>query len=130
MHMVTTITEGVKVSIETIYQPEYSNPANDHFMFAYKVNIENMSNYAIQLISRHWYIFDSNGAKREVEGEGVVGQQPVIEPGHSHEYVSGCNLKTDMGSMKGEYQMNRLLDNASFNVQIPEFYLIAPYRMN
>jgi len=54
----------------------------------------------------------------------------VIEPGHSHEYVSGCNLKTDMGSMKGEYQMARLIDNGVFNVQIPEFYLIAPYRMN
>jgi uncharacterized protein affecting Mg2+/Co2+ transport len=78
--MVTTITEGVKVSIETIYQPEYSNPANDHFMFAYKVSIENMTNYAIRLMSRHWYIFDSNGAKREVEGEGVVGQQPFTLP--------------------------------------------------
>jgi ApaG protein len=128
--MVTIITDGVKVSVETIYQPEYSNPANDHFMFAYKVNIENMGNYAVRLLGRHWYIFDSNGAKREVEGEGVVGQQPVIEPGHSHEYVSGCNLKTDMGSMKGEYQMSRLMDNTLFNVQIPEFYLIAPYRMN
>ena len=85
---------------------------------------------AAATISRHWYIFDSNGAKREVEGEGVVGQQPIIEPGNSHEYVSGCNLKTDMGSMKGEYQMQRLLDNALFNVQIPEFYLIAPYRYN
>ena len=76
--MVTTITDGVKVSVETIYQPEYSNPSNDHFMFAYKVNIENMGNYAVRLLNRHWYIFDSNGAKREVEGEGVVGQQPVI----------------------------------------------------
>ena len=130
VNMVTTITDGVKVSVETIYQPEYSNPANDHFMFAYKVNIENMGNYAVRLLARHWYIFDSNGAKREVEGEGVVGQQPVIEPGHSHEYVSGCNLKTDMGSMKGEYHMARLMDNTLFNVQIPEFYLIAPYRMN
>lgn len=128
--MVTTITDGVKVSVETIYQPEYSNPANDHFMFAYKVNIENMGNYAVRLLGRHWYIFDSNGAKREVEGEGIVGQQPVIEPGHSHEYVSGCNLKTDMGSMKGEYQMSRLLEGTLFNVLIPEFYLIAPYRMN
>jgi ApaG protein len=81
-------------------------------------------------MSRHWYIFDSNGAKREVEGEGVVGQQPIIEPGHTHEYVSGCNLKTDVGSMKGEYHMVRMLDNANFNVQIPEFYLIAPYRLN
>jgi len=130
INMVTFITDGVKVSVETIYQPEYSNPANDHFMFAYKVSIENMGSYAVRLMSRHWYIFDSNGAKREVEGDGVVGQQPVIEPGTSHEYVSGCNLKTDMGSMKGEYQMVRLIDNAMFDVQIPEFYLIAPYRMN
>ena len=82
------------------------------------------------LLARHWFIFDSNGAKREVEGEGVIGQQPVIEPGQSHEYVSGCNLKTDMGSMKGEYKMSRLIDNSIFNVIIPEFYMIAPYRMN
>jgi ApaG protein len=112
--MITTITDGVKVSVETIYQPEY----------------ENVSNYSVQLLRRHWEIFDSNGAKREVDGEGVVGQQPVIEPGSTHEYVSGCNLKTDMGSMKGEYQMTRLMDNISFNVKIPEFYLITPYRLN
>ena len=128
--MVTYTTDGVKVSVETIYQPEYSNPANDHFMFAYRVHIENTGSYAVRLISRHWYIFDSNGAKREVEGEGVVGMQPIIEPGSSHEYVSGCNLKTDMGNMKGQYRMMRLLDNTFFDVQIPEFYLIAPYRMN
>ena len=128
--MVTYTTDGVKVSVETIYQPEYSNPANYHFMFAYKVNIENTGSYAVRLLSRHWYIFDSNGAKREVEGEGVVGVQPIIEPGDSHEYVSGCNLKTDMGNMKGQYRMMRLLDNTFFDVQIPEFYLITPYRMN
>lgn len=128
--MVTQITQGVKVSVETIYQPEYSNPANDHYMFAYKINIENLTEYSVQLISRHWYIFDSNGARREVEGDGVVGQQPVIEPGNSHEYVSGCNLKTDMGSMKGSYMMKRTVDDESFDVNIPEFYLIAPYRLN
>ncbi len=128
--MVTFITEGVKVSVETIYQPEYSNPANDHFMFAYKVNIENMGSYAVRLMSRHWFIFDSNGAKREVEGEGVVGLQPIINPGESHIYVSGCNLKTDVGSMQGKYLMNRLIDDAAFEVDIPEFQLIAPYRLN
>lgn len=128
--MVTTITDGVKISVETQYQPEYSNPANDHFMFAYKINIENMSNYSVQLLRRHWRIYDSNGTKREVEGEGVVGQQPIIEPGATHEYVSGCNLKTDMGSMKGSYQMSRLLDDALFDVEIPEFYLVATYKMN
>lgn len=128
--MVNTITDGVKVSIETLYQQEYSNPANEHFMFAYKVTIENMTDYAVQLLRRHWSIFDSNGTHREVEGEGVVGLQPVIEPGNQHEYVSGCNLKTEMGTMKGEYQMLRLLDNHTFDVKIPEFQLVAPYKLN
>jgi ApaG protein len=126
----TTITDGVKVSVEMQYQPEYSNPANEHYMFAYKIHIENLSDYTVQLIRRHWNIFDSNGTHREVEGEGVVGQQPIIEPGEAHEYISGCNLKTDMGSMKGEYQMMRLIDNTIFEAQIPEFYLVAPFKMN
>lgn len=128
--MITQITEGVKVSVETVYQSEYSNPANDHFMFAYKINIQNLSDYTIQLLSRRWLIFDSNGSYKEVEGEGVVGLQPVIEPGDSHEYVSGCNLKTDIGSMKGSYLMRRIVDNEEFTVYIPEFHLIAPYKMN
>ncbi len=128
--MVNTITEGVKVSVETLYQQEYSNPANEHFMFAYKITVENMTDYAVQLMRRRWDIFDSNGTKREVEGEGVVGLQPVIEPGNSYEYVSGCNLKTELGSMKGEYQMLRLLDNHNFDVKIPEFQLVAPYKLN
>ncbi|MFZ4101405.1 MAG: Co2+/Mg2+ efflux protein ApaG [Sphingobacterium thalpophilum] len=128
--MVTKITDGVKISVETIYQPEYSNPANDHFMFAYRVSIENLTENSVQLLNRHWHIFDSNGTKREVEGEGVVGLQPIIEPGDNHEYVSGCNLKTDMGSMKGSYEMKRIVDDRKFRVNIPEFYLIAPYKMN
>ncbi|MFA5244528.1 MAG: Co2+/Mg2+ efflux protein ApaG [Pedobacter sp.] len=128
--MVTKITDGVKISVETIYQPEYSNPANEHFMFAYRINIENLTEYSVQLLNRHWMIFDSNGTKREVEGEGVVGLQPVIEPGNHHEYVSGCNLKTDMGSMKGFYEMIRIVDGQKFNVNIPEFQLITPYKLN
>lgn len=128
--MVTKITDGVKISVETIYQPEYSNPANEHYMFAYRVNIENLTENSVQLLNRHWYIFDSNGTNREVKGEGVVGQQPVIEPGDNHEYVSGCNLKTDMGSMKGSYEMERIVDGVKFRVNIPEFYLIAPYKLN
>jgi ApaG protein len=128
--MVTKITEGVKVSVETIYQPEYSNPVNEHFMFAYRVKIENMGDYTVQLMSRKWSIFDSNGTKRQVEGEGVVGQQPIIEPGENHEYVSGCNLKTDIGTMKGSYEMVRVVDGQRFQVKIPEFQLIALYKLN
>lgn len=128
--MVTAITDGVKVSVETIYQPEYSNPANEHFMFAYRIEISNLSDYAVQLMRRQWFIFDSNSSRREVEGEGVVGIQPVINPGETHVYVSGCNLKTDMGSMQGKYLMKRLMDEAEFEVEIPEFTLIAPYKLN
>ncbi len=128
--MVTKINEGVKVSVETIYQPEYSNPVNEHFMFAYRVKIENMGDYTVQLMSRKWSIFDSNGTKRQVEGEGVVGQQPIIEPGENHEYVSGCNLKTDIGTMKGSYEMIRVVDGQKFQVKIPEFQLIALYKLN
>ncbi|WP_316830381.1 Co2+/Mg2+ efflux protein ApaG [Pedobacter aquatilis] len=128
--MVTAITDGVQVSVETVYQPEYSNPANEHFMFAYRIEISNLSDYPVQLMRRQWFIFDSNSSRREVEGEGVVGLQPIINPGESHVYVSGCNLKTDIGSMQGKYLMNRLVDDAEFEVDIPEFQLIAPYKLN
>ncbi|WP_257658608.1 Co2+/Mg2+ efflux protein ApaG [Parapedobacter lycopersici] len=128
--MATQITAGVKVSVETVYQPEYSNPENQHYMFAYKITIENLGDYSVQLLRRHWYIFDSNGTRREVEGDGVVGLQPVIEPGELHEYVSGCNLKSDMGTMEGDYQVMREMDGSLFDVKIPKFMLIAPHRLN
>lgn len=128
--MVTQITEGVRISVECIYQKEYSNPENEHFMFAYRISIENLGTDSIQLLRRHWNIFDSNGTHREVEGEGVIGLQPLIAPGGSHEYMSGCNLQTDMGYMEGEYQMMREMDGLIFEVDIPRFILAAPYRLN
>lgn len=128
--MVTAITLGVKISVETTYQEEHSNPTTAHYMFAYRITIENLTDYAIQLKRRQWFIFDSNGSQREVEGEGVVGEQPVIDPGESHSYVSACNLSTDMGSMSGNYLMHRIADNQEFIVDIPEFELVAPYRLN
>lgn len=128
--MVTAISHGVKISVETLFQDEQSNPENEHFMFAYRIEIENLSDYGIQLLRRKWFIFDSNGTVREVEGEGVVGEQPIIEPGKSYVYVSGCNLKTEIGSMKGHYVMQRLVDETNFNVDIPAFELIVPYKLN
>ncbi|WP_113651391.1 Co2+/Mg2+ efflux protein ApaG [Pedobacter namyangjuensis] len=128
--MVTAITEGVKISVETIYQDEHSNPANEHFMFAYRIEVENLSDQSVQLMRRKWFIFDSNGTTRDVEGEGVVGLQPVIAPGESYSYVSGCNLKTDIGTMRGYYSMNNLVTETSFKVEIPEFQLVVPYRLN
>ncbi|MBE9600677.1 Co2+/Mg2+ efflux protein ApaG [Pedobacter sp. MC2016-24] len=128
--MVTAITNGIKISVQTMYQDQDSNPEAEHFMFAYRIVIENLSDYTIQLKRRQWFIFDSSGLQREVEGEGVVGEQPVIEPGDAHTYVSACHLTTDMGSMKGNYLMTRLADQTDFTVDIPEFELIVPYRLN
>jgi ApaG protein len=128
--METSTTQGVKISVTTNYLPDYSSPAQQHFVFAYKISIENNSEFTVKLLRRHWHIYDSNGVVREVEGEGVVGQQPVLEPNESHQYVSGCNLKTGIGKMKGTYLMERLVDGKQFNVNIPEFVLIVPYKLN
>ncbi|WP_033563851.1 Co2+/Mg2+ efflux protein ApaG [Sphingobacterium sp. SYP-B4668] len=128
--MVSQITEGVKISVEFIYQPEYSNPEKEHFMFAYRISIENIGDSTFQLMRRHWHIFDAIGEHREVDGDGVVGEQPIIEPGDTHQYVSGCNLKSEMGFMEGTYQMRRTLDDELFDVEIPRFNLIANHRLN
>jgi len=124
------ITEGVSITVETFYNQEQSNPILGEYTFAYRVFIENQSNFPIKLLRRHWHIFDSNGTYREVEGEGVVGQQPVMEPGESFQYVSGASLRTDMGKMLGNYQMENMLNKKLFKVNIPEFELIAPFKLN
>jgi len=128
--MVTEITQGVKVTVETEYQPSYSSPSQYHYVFTYRITIENQSDFTIQLMRRHWHIHDAAFLEREVEGDGVVGQQPVLEPGQTHQYVSGCNLKSGIGKMVGTYQMERVVDGAQFIVNIPEFCMIAPMRLN
>jgi ApaG protein len=128
--MVSKVTEGVKVSVESFYQPDYSNPVNGEYMFAYRVTIENNNAYPVKLLRRHWYIFDSNAAQREVEGEGVVGVQPQINPGEQYQYISGCNLRTEMGKMYGTYQMQNLADKQDFEVNIPVFHMVVPFKMN
>ncbi len=99
-------------------------------MFAYRITIENLSEYTVQLVRRHWNIYDSIGLNKQVDGDGVVGEQPILEPGQMHQYVSGCNLKSDMGFMEGYYEMIREMDNSIFHVHIPRFNLIANYRLN
>ncbi len=131
--MVTEITKGVRVSVETFYQEDYSNPIEGEFIFAYRVTIENASEHTIQLMRRHWFIYDSSnapGVLREVEGEGVVGQQPTLEPMQVYQYVSGCNLKSEMGRMYGTYTMQRSTDGKLFEVVIPEFELQATPKLN
>ncbi|MFT3979893.1 MAG: Co2+/Mg2+ efflux protein ApaG [Ferruginibacter sp.] len=128
--MTSKLTEGITVSVETFYQPEFSNPLQSEFMFAYEITIENNNNFPVQLMSRHWYIFDSIGSMREVEGEGVVGVQPVIAPGEIYQYSSGCNLKSEMGRMHGTYLIKNMHANRSFKVAIPAFEMEVPFKMN
>ena len=130
MVMVTQVTQGIKISVETAYQEGQSHPSKSHFFFSYKISIENQNDYTIQLLRRHWHIFDSSGEYSEVEGEGVVGQQPVIQPGEIYTYDSACNLSTDMGKMYGTYLMERIIDGSRFDVHIPEFHMVVPSRLN
>ena len=128
--MVSKISEGVTVTVETFYQPDYSNPVSNEFMFAYRITLVNNNAFPIKLLRRHWQIFDSNGSHREVEGEGVVGVQPQINPGDQYQYVSGCNLRTEMGKMHGVYLMENLVSLKPFDVKIPVFEMVVPFKMN
>jgi ApaG protein len=128
--MVTQTTYGIKVSVETFYQLEYSKPAEGKYVFSYRITIENQSDAPVQLLRRYWRIFDSAEPKRELEGEGVIGEQPIIPSGSSHQYVSWCHLSTELGAMRGAYLMVRLSDQEKFKVRIPEFQLTAPFRLN
>lgn len=129
-YMTSMISEGMKVSVETFYQPDYSNPQQSEFMFAYRITLENHNFFPVKLHRRHWFIFDSNGSHREVEGEGVVGVQPILQPGENYQYVSGCNLRSEMGRMYGTYEMENLHNKKSFTVHIPAFEMMAPMKCN
>ena len=128
--MNTLISQGVEVSVEVFYQPEYSNPIQHEFMFAYRITLQNHNSFTIQLQRRKWFIFDSSGEYREVEGEGVIGQQPILAPSEIFQYVSGCNLKSEMGKMWGNYAMIETLNNKIFTVDIPGFQMVAPMKNN
>lgn len=128
--MISAITEGVRVSVTVEYQHSFSVPEKDHFVFAYRIAIENNSDWTVQLMRRHWFVHDAGHPVREVEGEGVVGVLPVLEPGEQHVYVSGCNIISGIGKMTGYYTFNRVIDDQPFQVRIPEFNLIAPFFLN
>lgn len=128
--MITEVTAGIKVSVETFYQPVHSNPAHSHYVFAYRITIVNESGETVRLKRRHWHIIDSDSTHREVEGEGVVGEQPYIAPGETYRYVSGCNLSSELGKMHGTYLMERTSDKRLFYVKIPRFNMIVPSKLN
>ena len=128
--MVKISTHNIEISVEVKYWPQHSMPKENHYFFVYFISIQNKSDFSVQLLRRHWDIFDSIGDKRVVEGDGVVGETPVLEPGQKFEYNSGCNLTSEIGFMKGYYTLLKLMDNKEFNVDIPQFDLIVPAKLN
>ena len=129
MSISDAITRGIRVQVECDYLAEESSPENNHYLFSYHVTVSNHSNQAVQLVSRHWVITDSDGRKEEVKGLGVVGSQPLIRPKESFTYSSYCPLSTPVGSMQGAYQMVAS-DEEEFEAVIAPFTLAVPGMLN
>ena len=122
-------TRGVRVQVVSIYVPSRSEPENDAYFFAYRVRIDNVGEEGVQLVSRRWTITDGDGRVQEVQGEGVVGEQPALAPGETFEYTSACPLGTCVGTMQGSYKM--VLDGGdSFDAEIAPFTLAVPTALN
>ncbi len=124
--MYEKITRAIHVSVRPFYLEDQSAPDEDHFVWAYKVNIENKGAETVQLLNRYWRITDKLGRLQEVQGPGVVGEQPVLKPGESFEYTSGCPLGTPSGIMVGSYEM-ATAGGERFHVDIPAFSLDSPH---
>jgi ApaG protein len=116
---------AIRVDVATRYIPEQSDPESDRYVFSYAITITNQGSIAAQLISRHWVITDAEGKVQEVRGLGVVGNQPLLQPGEKFDYASGTALETPVGTMKGTYQMVAE-DGTQFDAEIPEFVLSMP----
>lgn len=128
--MTTALTSGIQISVNCKYEDRFSNPETPLFLFSYEIEIKNGNTYPIQLLSRRWYIIDSNTQKREIEGEGVIGVKPLILPNETYTYRSTCDFSTDTGKMCGTYKMKNTSNNQTFVVAIPEFMLMVPYKLN
>lgn len=128
--METCTTHGIKINVRSRYEPSHSNTAEQRFVFSYLIEIINESDLTVQLLRRHWYIQSSNCIKREVEGEGVVGEQPVLRPGETHKYSSWCPISSDIGLMKGYFTMQKDVDDELIHVTVPPFTLCASPKLN
>lgn len=126
--MSNVVTQGIRIRVRSRFLEEQSRPGK--WVFAYTVNIANEGEFTVQLLSRHWVISDAHGREEHVQGDGIVGRQPVIRPGESHEYSSFCPLTTPHGAMRGTYRMVRPDNGASFDAVVGSFALVVPSALN
>tara|TARA_R110002072_G_scaffold132608_3_gene272740 strand:- start:1414 stop:1806 length:393 start_codon:yes stop_codon:yes gene_type:complete len=124
--MYTAVTREIRVQVEPIYLDDQSEPDDAQYVWAYRVQIENEGTETVQLLTRYWHITDGMGRVQEVRGAGVVGEQPVLNPGESYEYTSGTPLPTPSGIMKGSYQMSTP-SGEKFDIEVPAFSLDCPH---
>ena len=124
------VTKGIRVTTRVKFKEEYSEPNKSYFVFFYRITIENFNDFEVQLLRRHWDIFDSNGIKTVVDGEGVIGEKPILAPGELYTYESACNLESGMGSMGGFYELMKTENGELFQSEIPEFVMEVPYMLN
>ena len=128
--MVQQVTKGIKISVETTFEGTFYKNYKVQFAFGYRITIENQSKDSVQLNSRHWEILDALNNVETVDGEGVIGKKPVLRPGESHTYNSGCLLTSPFGAMGGYYNMVNFATTKKFKVAIPTFKLSAPFALN
>jgi ApaG protein len=128
--MVSQITKGIKITVKTSFEGTYFKNYKIHFAFTYHISIENQSKDSVQLNSRHWEIYDALNHTETVDGEGVIGKNPVIKPGENYTYSSSCLLSSPIGAMKGYFNMINFTSTKSFKVEIPAFKLSAPFAIN
>ena len=119
------LTNHIQIEVQSSFVAEHSQPDQERYFFKYLIQIHNLGQQPVQLLSRHWIITDGQGRIEEVRGPGVIGQQPTIAPGESFQYESFCPLTTPTGTMRGTYQMSNQ-DGSQFDVQIPQFFLVEP----
>ena len=128
-HAYAETTKAITITVEPFYLDEQSEPDDGHYVWAYHVRIENNGPKTVQLMTRHWRITDSMGHVQEIQGDGVVGEQPVLKPGEGFRYTSGAVIETPVGTMHGSYQMVAA-DGQQFDATIPEFVLSAPHTLH
>jgi len=128
--MTTLVTKGIKVSVQTSFEGTFFKNYKMHYAFGYTVTIENQSLDIVQLTTRHWDVFDSLKEMEAIDGEGVIGKKPIIRPGKSHTYSSGCLLASPIGAMRGYYNVVNMDTTKVFEVEVPVFKFAAPFAMN
>ncbi|MBK8340280.1 MAG: Co2+/Mg2+ efflux protein ApaG [Flavobacteriales bacterium] len=128
--MTTAVTNGIRVSVRVRFASERSDTKQGRYLFMYHITIANEGQHTVQLMRRHWHIWDSLANVRQVEGPGVVGETPVLAPGEHFTYSSQCDLNSGLGRMAGAYTMRDLVNNTMFQVEVPAFVLTYPYLAN